>query len=275
MAHDHELRQEQAGFGHDHAGRVVAAVPAVEQTAGEQHVGVRDDEEREQRVGAVHGLAQHLLDLLDGAAGRAAQQERAEQRRYGGAEREADHRRRHARVYEQRTAAEDQPADPGRDVDGRQFGPVLAALQHAELGSHHREEAQRRGDHHGRDDRFDVQQPHDQRGREQADRGQAQRGAATGLQHAVGQRGLARTAVGGNPAGAGGLQSQGGDVADQQQPEQGCDGSELLRDQPVDRNQGETVGGHVHDGHTDGDHGGAAEEGQPGCGRLLLVWSRL
>ena len=135
--HDDELRQEQARLRHDHAGRVVPAVPCRRAGARQQHVGVGDHEEREQRVRAVHGLPQYFLDLLGRTAGRPRSRNAAQQRRV---------RRRRARDRSWPTSSDGwissapppntQPPDTDRRVHGGQLGPALAALQYAELRAH-------------------------------------------------------------------------------------------------------------------------------------------
>jgi hypothetical protein len=118
------------------------------------------------------------------------------------AHRDADHRRSEARVDHQGAGAEGEPPDADRGVHGGQLGPPMAALQHALLSTHHRQAGQGRCEQENRQPRIDVQQPDQQRRREHDHGEQPKRGATSRLQQGIGQRGLARAGVGGDPPGA-------------------------------------------------------------------------
>ncbi len=180
--HDHELRQEQHAFTRIRPPAYRPDACGVEHDAGEDHVGVGEGEEGEQRVRVARGLAQDRRSswcrrTMSGtcAVRGSPQGQPADDRRRGEPDRHAQHGPNSVGRQNSSSGADHQPRDTGREVDEGQGRPTSLALEDAGLATHDRHRhatsaTQRRGRQ-----AVEVQSRVDHRRQRQAQHGHADR----------------------------------------------------------------------------------------------------
>ena len=267
----HELRQEQDRLGHDQAGGVEPGVGVRHGRAGDQDVGVRQREEREQGLAAVADLAEQLEARVPLAVwhvdARAPQREPADEHRKPAAQRDTRHGGELRRPDQHQREAAGDPADALGEVEERERLPATFSLQHSGLGAHVGEREGGDADQQCGREAFEVQHRVEHRREREADRAEHEGTAQPDPEHHPFD-GDHLLGIRGDPASTGGLQPQREHADHQEGSHQRRECAVGLLADGVRREHGVAVGRQVHDPHRDRDDGAAAQPAT-GLGRHL------